>query len=267
MNAILAQAVFDLLHPLVRILHQHGQGYGEINHLMKLVHISVVEAEIVEAGVKPTSARIAIQTGLTRKDVAALRKSSLEAVPRSNYNRVNRVISGWTQDAEFLDRRGRAAILPETGDAVSLAALVARYSGDMPFRSMLDEMERVGVIEERGNKLWELVVGEYIAGDNLEEGFQILGEDVGWLISTIAHNLEHPEEALFQRKVKYDNVPANYVEEFRALAGRENQALLVKLNKWLAKHDRDSTPSVAGAGTACLGVGVYYFEQVDQPEE
>jgi hypothetical protein len=59
----------------------------------------------------------------------------------------------------------------------------------MPFRSMLDEMERVGVIEERGNKLLELKVSEYIAGDSLEEGFRILGEDVGWLIRTIAHNL------------------------------------------------------------------------------
>jgi hypothetical protein len=42
MNAILAEAVLGLLQPLVRILHKHGQGYGEINHLMKLVYISVV---------------------------------------------------------------------------------------------------------------------------------------------------------------------------------------------------------------------------------
>jgi uncharacterized protein (UPF0297 family) len=267
MNAILAEAVFDLLQPLVRILHKHGQGYGEINHLMKLVYIRVVEAEIMEAGVKPTSARIAIQTGLTRKDVAALRKSSLESLPVSNYNRVNRVISGWTQDAEYLDRQGRPAILPETGASGSLSSLIARYSGDMPFRSMLDEMERVGVIEERGCKLWELIVSEYIAGDSLEEGFRILGEDVGWLISTIAYNLEHHDDARFQRKVKYDNIPVEYVQAFRELARTENQALLVKLNKWLARHDRDSSPSVQGTGKACLGVGVYYFEDVHPSTE
>jgi hypothetical protein len=67
--------------------------------------------------------------------------------------------------------------------------------------------------------------------------------------------------------VKFDNVPVEYVEAFVELARTENQALLVKLNKWLARHDRDSSPSVQGTGKACLGVGVYYFEDVDPSGE
>jgi hypothetical protein len=37
--------------------------------------------------------------------------------------------------------------------------------------------------------------------------------------------------------------------------------LLLELNDWLARHDRDANPEVSGSGKMSAGVGIYYFEE------
>ena len=46
-----------------------------------------------------------------------------------------------------------------------------------------------------------------------------------------------------------------------------NQALLENLDRWLAQHDRDVTPSVKGPGRNTAGLGIYYFEEPYSEED
>jgi len=86
-----------------------------------------------------------------------------------------------------------------------------------------------------------------------------------YLISTIDHNLQadgSPDEIpLFQRKVLYDNLPAEVLPEFRALSAESSQKLLEKLDAWLAERDRDNNPEIEGTGRHVAGIGIYYFEE------
>jgi len=265
MTATRLLALRRLFRPLANILHEHGTTIGEIIPILKHAYVDAVADSLEKKGVKPTTARIAIQTGLTRKDVAAIRKQEPLVEKPSRYNRVNRVIAGWTRDPSYLDPKGRPAVLLNSGDAPSLSALINQYSGDMPFNSMRDELIDAGAIEERGQGLWELVSPYYLSTNDSEEGLRILGDDVGQLIATIGHNLANEEEPRFQRKVSYNNVPRKHVLEFRRIAAKENQQLLLRLNAWLADHDRDSNSAVDGDDRMRVGVGVYYFEdKVDE---
>jgi len=74
MNEKVTRALNRLLRPLVRILYTNGIAFKDFTGLLKCVYIDVVGEDLVAAGEKPTTARIAILTGLTRKDVAELRK-------------------------------------------------------------------------------------------------------------------------------------------------------------------------------------------------
>ena len=58
-----------------------------------------------------------------------------------------RVVSGWVRDSRFLDSNGQPAVLPVEGNGVSFNELVRHFSGDMPVRAVLDELDRVGVID------------------------------------------------------------------------------------------------------------------------
>jgi hypothetical protein len=80
---------------------------------------------------------------------------------------------------------------------------------------MLDELCGGAVKpQERPWKLWL----RYGSGDEVK--IHILGTDVGHLISTIDHNLQIEtglnKQPYFQRKVLYDNLPAEVLPEFRA---------------------------------------------------
>jgi hypothetical protein len=109
-----------------------------------------------------------------------------------------------------------------------------------------------------------------VPGSSDEVKIHILGTDVGYLISTIDHNLqlepESNQQTYFQRKVLYDNLPAEVLPEFRALSTESSQKLLERLDAWLAERDRDNNPEIEGTGRHIAGVGIYYFEETYKEE-
>ena len=222
-------------------------------------------------GRKQTTSRISVLTGLNRKEVSRIK--SLPSIEESgideHYNRAARVISGWLRDEVFQDRKGDPDVLPYEDGEHSFAELVKRYSGDMPTRAVADELLRVNAIEKTAHGELRLTARGYVTSGSEVDKFQVLGTDTRDLILTIDHNLTHPpEQALFQRKVMYDNVPLEHVEGFQRLAARLGQGVLEQLDAWLAERDKDANPQVEGKGRARLGLGIYQLEEkLDDAED
>ena len=265
MENMLTQAICRILRPLLRILHRKGVAFGEFSQLAKQIYVEVSENVLAATGERPTTSRIAIATGLTRKEVAQLRQAANEDgySPTPSYNRGARVMTGWLQDADFLDANGQPADLPLQGENGSFAALVSRYSGDMPYRAMFQEMERVGAVQLDGEGRVQLRGAGYIPHTNEAEKLVILGTDVAALINTIGHNLitQERRQVHFQRKVSYDNLPEEALPAFKAMVEKDGMDLLLKFNTWLLTQDRDSNPQAGGTGQMRAGVGIYYFEE------
>ncbi|QLQ30377.1 MAG: hypothetical protein HZT40_00715 [Candidatus Thiothrix singaporensis] len=264
MTSMLYRATRKILKALVRILHRKGMAFGEFSLLVKQVYVEVSEEALKADGERPTTSRIAIATGLTRKEVAQLRQAADEdeLASTGSYNRGARVMTGWLQDAEFLDTEGKPAVLPVQGDVGSFAALVSRYSGDMPYRAMLREMERVGAVQE-DEECVRLLGDGYIPHADEDEKLGILGTDVSALVGTIDHNLKVKtrQQLYFQRKVSYDNLPVEALPVFKEMVSKDGMDLLIRFNQWLAVQDRDSNPQASGSGRMRAGVGIYYFEE------
>lgn len=260
---ILVEAVVRLLRPLIRILLRHGVSCGAFTELVRRVYVEVADQEFTVEGRKQSVSRIAVITGLNRKEVARIHK--LPPIEKTGvderYNRAVRVISGWLRDPQFHDSKGDPDSLCFEGER-SFSELVKKYSGDMPPRSVADELERVQAIEVTPHGELRLSARGYVPGGGELEKLQVLGTDTRDLIDTIDHNLTHsPEQARFQRKVSYDNVPLDHVEAFHRLSSRLAQNVLEQLNDYLAKRDRDSNPKVKGTGRVRLGLGIYQIQE------
>ena len=137
---------------------------------------------------------------------------------------------------------------------------------------MLDELRRVGAVERTADERLRLHARVYIPRTSEVGKLMILGADVSLLINTIDHNLQDSgRPARFQRKVMYDNLPVEAMDEFRKMTERQAQELVELLDAWLARHDRDINPAVRGTGRVRAGVGIFAFEEVleelrqDQP--
>ena len=260
----LATATHKLLHPLIRIFLRNGKAARSFYDLVKQAYVDLAREEFGIQGKKATVSRIAILTGLTRKEVKALlaQPGTRDGPMEEEYNRAARVIAGWLKDSRFSDGHGHPAPLPLEGKRGSFAALVKVYSGDIPVRAMLDELVRVGAVQQMKNGRICLRSRAYIPQKSAPEKLSILGTDTADLIATIDHNVYvNPKNPRFQRKVMYDNVPVEAAQEFRAVAAARGQELLEALDRWLSNRDRDVNPSTKGTGRVRLGVGLYHFEE------
>ncbi len=263
-------AILRLLRPLVRILLRNGVSYSTFADFVKWVYVDVASKEFGIKGRKQSTSRVSVITGLSRKEVMRVRKLSRPDDRESSekYNRAARVIAAWRRDRNFLDAKGRPALLPMSGPGVSFSELVKRFSGDIPVRATLDELIRVGAVKRLEDGRISLLTRTYVAESSDADKLHIMGTDVAHLMSTIDHNLKSdPMGPFFQRKVAYDNLPDEVLPLFRQYSAKRAQTLLENLDRWLAQHDRDVTPAVKGTGRNNAGIGIYYFEEPYSIEE
>jgi len=265
----LAAALERVLRPLFRIVLRNHMSFKAFLDIAKHAYVEVAATEFRIPGKKQSTSRIALLSGLTRKevqrllDVPAANDKDSEAGER--YNRAARVVAGWVRDTDFSDADGNPKVLAlqdGTENGATFAELVRRFSGDIPFRAVLDELLRVGVVEKLADGTIRLKTRAYIPESGDADKLNILGTDVSDLVATIDHNIQHgAADPFFQRKVMYDNIPVDALQEFRRLSGAQAQAFLERLDKWLSQRDRDTNPETTGTGRMRTGIGIYYFEE------
>jgi len=260
----LSAAVLRLLQPLIRILLRNGVSYGTFSDLVKWVYVDVASKEFGIKGRKQTTSRVSVITGFSRKEVMRVRqiKRPDDRGSTERYNRAARVIAAWRRERDFLDAEGEPAPLPIAGPGATFSELVKRFGGDVPARATLDELIRVCAVGRLEDGRVNLLTRAYIPESSDVDKLHILGTDVGYLISTIDHNLKYDSIGPhFQRKVAYDNLPDEVLPKYRKLSAKKAQALLESLDQWLAQRDRDINPAVRGTGRNEAGLGIYYFEK------
>lgn len=263
----LRKALRSVLRPLVRILLRNGIAFRAFAEEAKRVFVEVADEEFLLEGRKQSIGRVAIVTGISRKEVARVRSTQEGAgEPVEGFNRAARVITAWQTDPEFCTREGEPRELDIDESPASFTELVRRSSGDMLVRAMLDELERVGAVEVKDRKV-HLVSRSYIPSGNELARFRILGTDVTRLIETIDHNLE-PDQATpyFQRKTWYDNLPKEALPQIRELVERHGQEFIELMDTQMRRYDRDVNPDNGGEGQFTAGIGTYYYEH-ETPKE
>ncbi len=267
-STALNRAVLRVLRALIRVLVRHGMALPAFVELAKRAYVDVVLNDFAIPGRKPSVSRAALLTGLTRKEAQRLVEGQghgadgADALPE---NRAARVVAGWVRDAAFHGPDGEPLPLRFDGAEPTFSTLVRRFSGDVPPRAVLDELLRVGNVERIEGGSLQLMTRVYIPRGSDVAKLGILATDVPYLISTIDHNLQGLEPSRFQRKVMYDNLPLEAMDEFRAVSSRHAQDLIELLDRWLANHDRDANPAVTGSGRMRAGVGLFSFEELIEP--
>ena len=257
-QSYITTAVLRILKPLVRILMRNGVAYGTLAEMVRKTYVDVGFEVMEESGRRPTVSGVSGLTGLTRKETKRLHELQAPdtAAAAQRYNRAIRVISGWVNDADFLDSDGEPIELPLDGDR-SFAELVRRYSGDIPAAAMLMVLREAQCVVDSDSRL-RLVTHAYIPRNDPVDKLNILGTDTAELLSTIDHNLTVAADKLwYQRKVSTHQLHPQALDAFRALAADRAQALLEELDAWLSEHE-ETDPE---RERCYVALGAFYFER------
>lgn len=273
----LERALETLLRPVVRLALKRGVALGRFSEIVKRAYVAAAEKDFNVPNRKLSVSRVAVLTGMTRKEASRLMRDDPDRALgdriRKQVNRAARVVTAWVEDETYHDEPGEPASLPfeSEGEQPSFSSLVARHGADVGARAVLDELLRVGAVGERGDGRLYLIDRVYIPNSDEGAKLDILGTDVADLVSSIDHNLE-PENPtpFFQRKVAYDNLPAKYLPQLRALLARKGQSLLEELNADMSANDLDqdaAPPPLDEDERSRAMIGIYYYEESRDDEE
>lgn len=259
----LYRATLQILRPLIRILLKHRVTHKAFTEIARRAYIDVARRSFALPDRKDSHARVAIVTGLSRKEVVRLSAvPDGEFAPRNSQpNRALRVVNGWLTDPEFLNKKQRPLTLPLRGDLSSFQSLVKRYSGDISARAVLDELLRLGAVEEVNDDSVRLVASGFIPSDDDVDQINVLGLCATDLLETIRHNISGESgKPYFQRQLVYHDLPEDVIEEFERISRAKSEALLLELNRWLATRKKSLPPSQPGETRGRTGLGIYHVQ-------
>lgn len=254
-----------VLRPIVRLCMRLGVSANQANDLMRWLFVDeFYKTENLWHRRQPFASRAALLSGLSRKEVGRLRDVGVleDAVLTDRHNRALRVLEGWRHDKRFQDENGKPRPLPlKSGESMtSFHALVSAYSGDVPPRTVLDELRRANCVTEDGETIvpTEAAYGPYAPIEDFLSAASLI---IGALGDTTDFNTANSDKderrlmrAWYQRNIPEENLAAaqRLVQESTIAYGRKLDAELAQLAH--KKRDPDKTYVRAG-------LGAFYFEE------
>ena len=259
------KAVRRFLTPVIRLLIELGFTIRDFNEVAKTVYVEIASNEYGIKGRKTNQSRVAIMTGLTRREVARLARvidhDPLNISARASV--VTSVLSAWHQDKIYLDAAGKPRVLRLTGED-SLSSLLDKYRGDIPSTALIKELERVKAISVRGNvaKVESRYYLPFTLDDQSLERFGSVMNDVG---ETIVTNMlaRHKSGASFEGRTTNNQISVHAYDAFKNFLDRRAQEFLEEADDWLSDHAGESQDTE----TMRLGVGLYSIagrERIDE---
>ena len=263
----LRRALSLMFKPLVRLLIAQGVTHAEFSETAKEVYVEVALRHF-EAEGRVNKSRIAILTGLTRKEVKnVIDRAQSEDAQEKTYSRPERVLTGWYSDPKFQGPYGIPLELPyEAGDSEqqTFVSLVRQYSGDMAPRQILNQLIESGsVVEVEGR--YKAVRRIYKASTLSPTLIKRLGE-VGYRVfSTAAKNIDKEVEGsgYFDRMVFADDgCTDEQIQLFDEYIKPRGQEILEEIDVWFSSRKTDPVP-----GELRKETGIYMVHYVEDIQE
>ena len=263
MSHEIKQAAFESLRlcmrPIARLLLRCGVTWKELAELCKIVYVEAATADYGKHGRPANSSRVAILTGLSRREVKRIKdliaqpqQQGFRSIQRINH--ASRLLTGWFTDPDFLGRSGKPRLLAQGGE-LGFDALLKRYAPGIPPTAMLKELKNVGAVRETAEGKLRATTRYFMPGELDRDAVVRSGSVLGDIAHTIAYNRLRAADApgRFERRATNFRVRRGLRRAFHDYLERHGMAFLEAADRWLseheAKHQDDKTDR--------LGVGVY----------
>jgi len=256
-----------VLRPIIKVLLRYGIGYNEFAESVKLAYVDVGSTDFGIRGRPTNISRVAVMTGLTRKEVRRLRtkmESGDDSVAVKS-TPITEILHRWHAESEYLDDRGRPASLPFTGTSGSFSSLVKKFGGDVPPGAMRTELNRVRAISEDAEGNISVQRRSFWPTDQTEKLESALVHHVYPLMSSVAHNTDPQNESdVMTQFATYSlDIEAQDRPRLRRMCSDRLTDMAESFDDlFIAYESSGIEPS--SSTKAPIMVGLYYFEEQDE---
>jgi hypothetical protein len=254
-----------LLEPVILLLLKTGITWKEFAAVAKARFVQVATREFGVRGRPTNASRVAILTGIDRRDVRKLRTelAHLEARELGFMSKPTQVLEGWYRDPEFVGLDGKPRDLALDGNGDSFADLVRRYAPGIPVVAMIKELRAAGAVQKTKRNRLRVLKRTYIPRELSDNQIRLWSSALRDLGTTLEINMTRAREQTprFERRALSLAVDKRALPEFRAFLESEGQAFLERVDAWLERH-RAAAAQGSDSGAIRLGVGVYHIQDV-----
>lgn len=270
----LLQAIVRCLRPMARMLLRAGVSYSQFEDVAKLAFVQEALGGRDARGRTTNVSRVAVRTGISRKEVSRLRDSIERAgagrltnpAHKFHSNQAARVLQFWHSDGEYLQPNGAPRELPFDSGLVSFSGLVKRVGGDIPAGAVRAELINAGAILELSDGCLRAVKRYFIPADIGEDLYIGFGQIVAPLLEALAHNTSAPKADAYVQRVAYsEGLSPEMRVQLRAYSSSLAANLVHDVDDWIG--EKELPESQAENIRERVGVGVFYYEVPADPEE
>ncbi len=234
------------LRPIVRLLLKVGIGYREFESISKECFVDVATNEF---GIRdrPTNiSRVAILTGLSRKEIKHYRddlhrkKVKWDSIERRSIPA--EVLHYWHTVDGYIDACGKPKAIAFSGASVSFDRLVKMCGVDVPPGAMRTELVRVGAVHQRSDGMLEVVKREFVPIDLNERLSEGVNFGLRMLAATIDRNTCPSSSSTdirprFQRVVSTVRLDSNRVLQLEQELGEQLQLYASDIDNRLSAYE------------------------------
>ncbi|MCH8250346.1 MAG: hypothetical protein IH913_12160 [Proteobacteria bacterium] len=258
-----------VMRPIVRILLRYGIGYREFLEVLKTAYVDIASVDFGIRGRPTNISRIAVMTGLTRKEVRRLRNKIADGSIRVSVKTtpLADVLHHWHAQDEFTNSSGRPKTIPFAGDSGSFSRLVKRFGGDIPAGAMRTELKRVGAVRENDDGSLTVQDRSFQASEDHDKLITTLIHAVYPVLANTVHNTDpdRPDATWANKVIHTRLVRAGESGRLRRITEDRIVAFAKSMDDiFMAYESIQSDDEKVDSENNALAVGVFYFEERDK---
>ncbi len=260
----LLDASRNALKPLFRIFLRSGISYKDFAEVAKSLFVEISTDDYGLRGRQTNISRVAIMTGLTRKEVKKIRDAGWEKIREDKVSNklspASAILHFWHTDPYYLDDKGKPkAMSYDNGDPCFLT-LAKKYGGDVPTGALFKELVRSASIESDDSKFYP--VKRYFMPIDVDDRLLMnFTNPLRNYLTTMDHNSrpdQNEETRRIDRRV-FATIPKSKLKKISMIARERIQRYAEDFDDELAKYEIGDSLS-ADKNSKIVGVGLYYFE-------
>ena len=190
---------------------------------------------------------MSVLSGVQRRDIRQLDDAALvEAQPKTP-SIASQVFTRWLTDAALRSKRDEPMPLPKNGAAPSFDALAREMSSDVHPRTLLAEMQRLGLVRIDGDTV-HLQAQAFVPQRGFDEMVDLFAANASDHLAAAAHNLRGDGDKFLEQSVFASGVSARSTQALRrwraSCGGRRS-------SRWLATPPTPTSRTSATATPRC----------------
>jgi len=259
----LLATVYACLRPFARVMLRSGVTYKSFAEIAKAAFVHEALLERDSKGRVTNASRVAVRTGLSRKEVRRISEQTLfkdgaNSGAADHAGPPARVLHAWHFDPRFIGADGAPLDLCFEGESPSFTELVRAVGGDVPPGAVRAELFRAVAVQELENGLLRPTKRYFVPGDFDEKAITVMSGMLFPFISAVAHNANPARKtAGFIQRIAYAKLSPEDREAFRVWSRAESTRFIESIDDWLTAREVKGYES---ANDPISGIGVFYYE-------